>query len=290
MQIDDTNKIANENGESHIPQDIVEQLLMDKLRNNIAPYALEIDCPALLQWTSAYDQSRFRHQNLIKELRAWSPFLARKPITRTYVNEPFSLMDAPSLTELILSIGQHLKLLHGHHSEHAVTLRQENLTRQNLALLQGLEFNHIQLLINQDFDLQELRVHKEMLRDFKFEHFSLQLEFGSSSLDFLMHLMELLSFIARASVCFSQHIGSPLQHVERDGLTALLMQFGYYLKGNGTLLQFNSPLHKRPKDFVRLGPGSDNQFSSLRLVNFSDADAYQRRLDQLHLPIATCTQ
>lgn len=288
MRTDDTSIATSDNDEPHLALDVIERLLRQKLRNNIAPYALEVDAPLLLQWSAQWDEPPFRHQNLVRELRVWSEFLARKPLVRTFFNEPFRLMDAAGLTELVYAIGENFKLLHGHYMEHGVTLSHSDLTHQNLALLKGLEFNHVCLKISQDFDLQELQVHRHMLDDFKFRHVSLELNFDSAGFDFLLHLMELLSFIKPASVHFASVASSPFQHVDREGLTSLLMQFGYFLSDSGTLLKFHSPLSKRPQDILRLGPACSSHLSNLRVTNFSTPLQYGARLDKKDLPVATC--
>lgn len=287
MRTNDTSTVLTENCEPYVPQDVVERLLQQKLRYNIAPFGLEVDCASLLQWVDQWDQPRFRHQNLVRELRAWSELLARKPLTFTYFKDPFALLDAPALTELVYAIGQNLKLLRGHHAEYGATLGHKDLTRQNLALLKGLDFNHVCLKVADEFDLQELRVHRQMLADYKFKYFSVELNFDSTSLDFLLRLMELLSFIEPTSICFSTP-GAPFQHVDREGLTSLLMQFGYFLTESNSLLKFHSPLSKRPQDFLHLGPGGRGRFANLQLINFIVPIQYGERLDKNHLPIAMC--
>lgn len=268
--------------------DSVEHLLQQKLRHNIAPYGLEVDCPALLQWCHEWDEPPFRHQNLARELRTWSAILARKPLARIFFNEPFCLMDASSLTGWMNAIGESCRLHSGHHAELGVTLGPEDLNYQNLALLKGLDFNHVFVKVAADFDLQELQVHKQMLADLKLPYFSLELNFDSASMNFPLRLMELLSFIEPASVCFSREIASPLQHVEQEGLIPALMQFGYFIDNTQTVLKFHSPFNKRPRDTLRLGPGSRSRFVNLQTANFSAPTPYCERLDNKLLPVATC--
>jgi hypothetical protein len=272
----------------YVELDVVDRLLKQKLHNNIAPFGLEVDCGGLMEWAESFKQPRFRHQFLVRELRSWCNYLTRKPLTMTFFSEPFALMDAPSLTELVYAIGQNLKLLHGHHVEHGISLRAEDLTRQNLALLKGLEFNHICLKIGPDFDLQELLKKQETLTDFRFAHFSLELDVDSENFDFLMHLMELLSFIEPATVRFNARSPSPLQQVDRVGMTAVLMQFGYFLNGSESVIKFNSVLSKKPRDVLRLGPGTQSQFDQLCITNLAQPRDYIERLENGRQPIAQC--
>lgn len=288
MKTDDPN-IANSAGsEPHIPHEIVLELLHCQLRNNIAPLGLEIDCANLRAWSEEHAEERFRYQNLVRELRAWNKYLGRRPVNRVWINEPFALMDAPSLTELVHAVAQNLKLTKGHHVEHAVTLTLADFSRQNIALFKGLEFNHIQIRVPEEFDLQQLQNLKQLLREFKFPYVSLQLDFDSGSNDFMLRLMELLSFIEPSTVGFHPTLSAPFSRVNNEGLTALLMQFGYYMKEPATLLQFYSPLHGRPIDCVRLGPGAACRFGALRTLNFATPDSYQSRVQTSGLPVATC--
>lgn len=273
--------------EPHLPQEVVLELLNCQLRNNIAPLSVEVDCAAMRVW-GEQAQERFRHQNFIRELRAWNKYLGRRPVSRVWINEPFSLMDAPSLTELVHAIGQNLKLIKGRHVEHVVTLSLADFSRQNVALLKGLEFNHVQIRVPAGFDLQQLQKLKQMLGEFKFSFISLQLDFGSDQADFTLQLMELLSFLEPATVSFRSELQSPLKGVSGEGLTAMLMQFGYFLQEPATILQFYSPLHGRPADSLRLGPGAASRFGHLRTLNFATPGGYHNRVQTSGLPVATC--
>jgi hypothetical protein len=288
MKPDDPTPVNSACSEPHIAQEIVLELLNCQLRNNISPLGLEIDCAVLRTWSEEYAQERFRYQNLVRELRAWNKYLGRRPVNRIWINEPFTLMDAPALTELVHAVAQNLKLIKGHHVEHTVTLALGDFSRQNIALLKGLEFNHVQIRVPEDFELQQLQNLKQLLQDFKFPYISLQLDFASENNDFMMRLMELLSFIRPSTLSFHPSLQEPFKRVNPEGLTALLMQFGYYLQPPSTILQFHSPLHGRPVDCVRLGPGATSQFGALRTLNFITPESYQSRVQTSGLPVATC--
>lgn len=288
MKSDDPNMLNAVHEEPHLPQEVVLELLHCQLRNNIAPLALEIDCAAMRTWGEEQMLERFRYQNLVRELRAWNHYLNRRPISRILINEPFCLMDAPSLTELTHAIGQNLKLISGNHVEHTATLAIADITRQNIALLKGLGFNHIEIRVPVDFDIQQLRQVKQTLLEFKIAYVSLQLDFGSERDAFSMQLMELLSFVEPATLAFHRSIKDPLARIAGEGLTALLMQFGYFLHEDNTIMRFNSPLRSRPTDCVRLGPGAASRFGAMRTVNFATAPAYHARVQTNGLPVATC--
>lgn len=288
MKTDDPNMLNAACEEPHLPQEVVLELLNCQLRNNIAPLALEIDCADLRAWGEEQVQERFRYQNLVRELRAWNRYLGRRPVNRVWINEPFCLMDAPSLTELVHAIAQNLKLTKGRHVEHAVTLNLSDISRQNVALFKGLEFNHIIIRVPAGFELSRLQQLKQLIQEFKFPYTSLQLDFSSSEPDFTLQLMELLSFLEPATIGFHQRLQDPLKGISGEGLTAMLMQFGYFLQEPATILQFYSPLHARPTDCVRLGPGAASRFGPLRTLNFSTPASYNDRVQTTGLPIATC--
>jgi hypothetical protein len=288
MKPEDPTPANNTCSEPHIPQEIVLELLHCQLRNNIAPLGLEIDCAQLRAWSEEHTDERFRYQNLVRELRAWNKYLGRRPVNRIWINEPFALMDAPALTELVHAVAQNLKLIKGHHVEHSVTLALTDFSRQNIALLKGLEFNHIQIRVPEDFELQQLQNLKQILQEFKFPYISLQLDFDSESSDFMLRLMELLSFIEPSTLGFHPSRNQPFVRINNEGLTALLMQFGYYLQEPAAILKFHSPFHGRPIDCVRLGPGAASRFGALRTLNFATPDSYQSRVQTSGLPVATC--
>jgi hypothetical protein len=97
-------------------------------------------------------------------------------------------------------------------------------------------------------------------------------------MDFTLQLMELLSFLEPATVSFQQKLENPLKCITGEGLTALLMQFGYFFQEPATILKFYSPLHARPADCVRLGPGAASRFGKLRTLNFSTPTGYHERI------------
>lgn len=288
MKTDDPHKLNAACDEPHLPQDVVLELLSCQLRNSIAPLAVEIDCTTMRAWGEQQAQERFRYQNLVRELRAWNKYLGRRPVSRIWINEPFCLMDAPSLTELVHALAQNLKLIKGRHVEHAVTLNLTDFTRENIALLKGLDFNHVLIRVPAGFELQQLQQLKQMLQEFKFSFISLQLDFDSQQMDFTLQLMELLSFLEPATVSFQQKLENPLKCITGEGLTALLMQFGYFFQEPATILKFYSPLHARPADCVRLGPGAASRFGKLRTLNFSTPTGYHERIQTSGLPVATC--
>lgn len=288
MQTDDPHMLNAARDEPHIPQEVVLELLNCQLRNNISPLALEIDCATMRAWSEEQMQERFRYQNLVRELRAWNKYLGRRPVSRVWMNEPFCLMDAPSLTELVHAVAQNLKLIKGRHVEHIATLSLADFTPQNIALLKGLDFNHVQMRVPVGFELPELQKLKQMLMEFKFPYISVQLDFGSEQPDFTLQLMELLSFIEPATVTFNHKLQNPLKDVSGEGLTAMLMQFGYFLQEPATILKFYSPLHARPADCVRLGPGAASRFGQLRTLNFTTPSGYHNRVQTSGLPVATC--
>lgn len=285
MQSDDPQNVMAASGEASLPYAIVETLLHDRLRNSIAPISLEVDCLALKNWSRGTSHERFRHQHLIRELRLWSSFLLHRPVSRLWLNDPFAIMDAPSLTELVYAIGQNLKLLQGHHVEHTITLASEAITRQNIALLRGLEFNHIQVKLHGDCNREKIQHLQQLLMEFKFSFISFELEVQKdASLDAL-RIMELLSFLAPATLVLNSE-GLELSGIEH--LAPMLMQFGYYFQAPNLILKFHSPLYNRPADYIGLGPASKSRLAGLCISNLSQPATYLAHLKENRLPIARC--
>lgn len=289
MRTDDPQSTTDDSSEAFISQDIVERMLAGQLRDNITPLSIEIDCTALRKWAQEQAQERFRHQNLIKELRLWAPLISRRPVNRLWLNDPFLIMDAPSLTELVYGLGQNLKLMQGRHIEHMVTLGETEFTRQNIALLRGLEFNHIQIRVNADaVCIRTLQNLVQTLADFKFSFISIHLGITSALTDSSLIIMELLSFIAPATLTLSQASNQPIDFRSVESLVPMLMQFGYFFQAPDTLMKFQSPLHNRPRDCLRLGPASVSVLGRLSVHNSPNARHYLGCLAQGQLPVATC--
>lgn len=284
MHYDDTGRNASAiDNEPHIAQEVVLELLHCQMRNSIAPLGLEIDCGGLRLWGEQQGWPRFRHQLLIRELKNWNPYLCRRPVNRFYLHEPFAILDAPGLTEFVHAASQNLKLSQGRHTEYLATLEERDVTSENIALLKGLQFNHIRILVYPDYDIEQLGLLQQQIRDFKIPHISFALAFGLEDRDCNLHLLQILSFLEPETLSLQPGSSSSI-----SGLPALLMQFGYYLRDDNTIIRTKSPLHNISLDCLRLGPGSNSQFGALRTTNFSHPDAYQERLGKCGLPIATC--
>lgn len=283
MQTDDPHNVSSSTKEPSLAYKDVEHVLRARLRDSIAPLSLEVDCLALKKWAKVKTQERFRHHALIKELRLWSKHLQRKPVNRIWLNSPLSIMDAPSLTELVYGIGHNLKLQHSHHVEHAITLDCKAINRQNIALLRGLEFNHIQINLTRDCDLEEAqRIHRS-LEEFKFSFISFELEVNQDPSADAMRIMEHLSFLSPTAL---RLYPTPLDLSNLDKLTPALMQFGYYFQAPNIILKFHSPLHTPPADCVRLGPQTYSQLCGLEFTHLASPDHYQNYLDNDLLPIS----
>lgn len=269
--------------EPHISHEVILELLHCQIRNSIAPLGLEIDCAHLRLWGEQQGWPRFRHQLLIRELKNWNQYLCRRPVNRFYLHQPFAILDAPNLTELVYSASQNLKLNQGKHTEYLATLNESDVTSENIALLKGLQFNHIRLLVPLDYDIEQLSLLQQQIRDYKISHISFALTFSLQERDCNLHLLQLLSFLEPETLQLQPGSSEAI-----PGLPALLMQFGYYLRDATTIIRTKSPLHTSPIDCLRLGPGSCSRFGALRTTNFHHPDAYQERLSKCGLPIATC--
>lgn len=288
MPTDDLTHSAEPSAGPPMPHETVSDLLRRQLRNTIAPLGLDIDCAALAQWGKNAGLARFRHQNLVSELKCWSPYVNRRPISNIHLNEPFALLDAANLTELAHAIGQNLALMQGHHVQHTVTLRERDISRPNIALLKGLNFNHIRARVEKPIELQRLQVLKQSLDEFKFDFISLVIPVEASGNDLALHLMEMLSFFAPETLLLECPDDAKALNANLQDMAAMLMQFGYYFQPPAHIVKVRSPLHSRPQDCLRLGPGAQCSLGSMRTSNVVAGEAYQRCLDKLQLPIATC--
>lgn len=288
MQTDDPNYLTLPIEEPHIPLNNVHGLLREHLRRDISPYSLEIDCTALRQWSEKNNLNPFRHQDIIHELRAWSDLFSKRPIQRIWLNEPFEVMDAPSLTELIYAIGQNMKLLRSQHVEHTATLQMSDISVHNIALLKGLKFNHIQIHVTKEYDLTRLQCLKKVLENFKITYISLELDFDASTPSFVSQVMDILSFLAPDAIALSKAMAASLEIDDTKALTKL-SQTGYFLHtATNTILKPNSPLQSRPADSLNIGPNAISQIGSLKLHNLSTLDAYRSRLHNTQIPVANC--
>lgn len=287
MENDDFQALAKQLPDNNMPHELAENLLRRQISDNIAPISMELDCRHLTDWADKHDLGRFRHKYIIQELKSWSRLLSHRPIIRICIDDPFELIDAPNFTELVYAVGQHFKVLVGLHVEHAVTVDVSALTSENIALLKGLNFNHIRLRTDLPLDTKQLKRAKQKVSDFKIDRFSLVVDGDTDDDNLPMQLMECLSFVQPETLTLSRKQMASLQQ-QQQNLATVLMQFGYYLHQGQRIIKFRSPFAELPKDRLRLGPEASSQFGRLCATNISDPDGYFGHIHKAQLPIAHC--
>lgn len=283
--MDENLTINSRNAEHHLSQSVVADLLHSQIRSSIAPIGLEIDCLALDAWAKFHGHTHFEHISLVHELKAWGPLCSARPLSQVWVNRPFTIMDAPGLTQLVYAIGQSFKVIRGHHVEHATSLSLDDIERANIALLKGLNFNHIQLICDSPLSLAKIEACVTTIREFKFPWLSLMIHLPEHNDQGVDALMELLDLTQPQAVAFNR-TPEMLIHLGSDSVAELLNQYGYYLHNNHSLIRFHSTLHPKPTDVVRLGPGAYSHLAGIQAVNFDQPDAYFERVNHRQLPVA----
>ena len=265
-------------------QEGLEALVREEIKDCISPIALDIDCARLLTWAKHNDTGKFRFQYLVKELKAWGPLLIKRPVSQIWLRHPFKIMDAAGLTELMFAIGHNLKLVSGQHVEHLATLEAQQINRENIALLRGLTFNHINISIPKGLALETTKQLSQRVKEFQIDQISFEVQFDPKEKKALNTLMDLLGYLKPETLNFSQPPHVLCAMTPREA-TAILMQMGYYLYSNQCLMRFKSPLHSRPLDTLRLGPGAKSGFGALQILNYQDPGPYLEHINKGALPM-----
>ncbi len=286
MPYDESLHAAEYSDLHHLAPDELVELIHNQVSHSISPMAVDINCPQMLAWAKQCGTAKFRFQHLIKELKAWRPFFDKRPISLIWLHRPFKIMDAPGITELIFAIGHNLKLVSGQHVEHLVTLEADEITRENIALLRGLTFNHVNIAVPQGFELAKLKQLINRIREFQIPYVSIEMTFDCTNDDALPSMMNLLRYIQPETLNFPKP-PQILCNMPPQEATSVLMQMGYYAHSNQCLMRFRSPLHSRPKDVLHLGPGAESLFGNLHAFNASDPQTYFEQTQKTTLPVVS---
>lgn len=253
-----------------------------QLQSSIAPLALEVDCAAIKKWAKEDSGKRFRHNYLIKELKLWAELIKRKPIKRFWLNDPLTLMDAPGLTEFVFAMAKHLSVHNSGQAERATSLPLAKINKQNVALLRGLEFNHLQVSLNQQFDLAEIVELKQLVNEFKFNHLSYEVSVSGESDKDSMRIVECLSFFQPTSLILHPN-SLDFSHIKK--ISTQLMQLGYSFQAPNRVVKFNSPLMERPAHVLNLGPQAISFLGEIKVTSLADYEHYCELLNNGKLPV-----
>lgn len=261
-------------------------IIYQQSRQSIAPVSLQIDCPMILEHARRTQGALVNHRDLIKELQLWSPLLKRRPVNRLWINDPFVIMDPPNLTELIYAVGQNVRLCHGHHIEHTVVLCCESASRNNVALLKGLEFNHLQLSLCPACTLEQAESLSRSVMGFKFPFISVTLpDLATINPSTIERFLAIIHTLQPGQIMFDEQHQSDVTFAALRGIFA---KDAYHNMTPGCLTRQNFTLPRTPPDQVSVGPGGVSLLGATTLVNTTHYQHYRTLLAHDALPITQC--
>ncbi|VUD68926.1 hypothetical protein TDB9533_04286 [Thalassocella blandensis] len=204
---------------------------------------------------------------LIAEIKLWAKFLGKRHLLSITLNHCLPVTPPFELTRLM-----HVLASHFHISEQdrlfMVIAPLDQLTSECLALLKGLGFNELRLIIAPDelARLDEIRQQIAAIRVFGFEKIGIHLH----PIDCSDELSRQLKSIKNACALDSITLGS---HHSQLALSTTLEEF--------------SPHTIRHMDFLSLGPDAISQIGNMRLRNFCSKSRYQSAIGAGRLPVLT---
>lgn len=261
----------------------VDRVSFEQIRRSIVPISLNINCQAAQQNALSQCGSAFSYQYFLKELKLWSRYLKCRPVHRLWINDPFCIMDAPNLTELVHTIGQHFRLSRGNQKEYAAVLSCQSATREHIALLKGLEFNHIQLYLLPHCSLEEAIALRNCINDFKFSYMSLRFDklFVTQDTN-LTRQIELIKTLSPDAIFLPSQPKS--QPALAEHLLNALHPPSYELEWPSQLVRPSNRLPLCPQDIIAIGPGERSVIGRVPITNTLDYLEYSRRLHFNLLP------
>ena len=271
--------------ETCVSCDTVRASLRAEIRDTIAPMAVTIDYARIENWAKHNGLQLFNYPYLLKELKIWGPYFCHRPVSQLKLNVPFSLMDASGLTELTHCIGQGFNLHRGSHIEHAVSLRPQDVTRENIALLKGLYFNHLYLCCNTQLPLTTTMSLFKLIREFNFDFSSLMLQFQSSEPAELTHLCNLLERLQPHSICFIN--ASKVQlNLHLNSVKSLLNHYGYHPLTHSCVVRVRSVPKTKLNDVLSVGPMAQSCMGRLHITHLEHPSNYHLAIDNNWPPVA----
>lgn len=285
MQSDDSHTKAEHANKPH-PLFKVDGQLFQRIRHSITPISLNIDCKAAQQNALSQADSNFSYRHFIQELLLWSPHLKSRPVSRIWINDPFCSMDPPDLTELVYAIAQNFRLRKGR-QEHIAVLSCESATREHIALLKGLEFNHIELYLLPQCSVPEVAILRDIIKDFRFPFMSVGFDVLPAPHDATLNRQaEIIRALLPDAVRLPAVRSAPdIAKLLVDSI----QEVSYCWHQPSQLIKQPNRLPPCPVDQISIGPGEVSTLGRNSLTNTSNYSEYVRQLQLDHLPVARCS-
>ncbi len=247
----------------------------------IAPFGLDIDFADLPQLPVATPENYVHYTCILDELRLWGRLLAHRPLSQLHVRCPFQVLDPSELTELVHVIAQNFRVLVADHVEHAVTLREQDLTKLNLGLLRGLHFNHFFLEVGSGCTLDSARLAIMKLNQFRARYVSLAFRLPCCPVWLRSELPAWLQVLTPETVVFQGDVSGEFHAFPMNPRSGPAYRFS----PPDRLFRSPSSLGSPPGDRVCVGPGRRSQLGTLAFRSHSDVPEYCAALRRGHLPV-----
>lgn len=202
---------------------------------------------------------------LIAEIKLWAKFLGKRQLHSVTLNDCLPKTAPFELTRLM-----HVLASHFHISEQdklfMVIAPLDQLSNECLALLKGLGFNELRLVVGpKDLsDLENVRQQIENMRLFGFKRLGLHVRHTDCS-DELCHQIKSIK-----NTCSPDSVS--LGNIRTNSVIPIVLD------------EF-PPSKLRAMDYLHLGPDAVSQIGSLRIRNFCSKSRYEEALGAGRLPI-----
>lgn len=111
---------------------------------------------------------------IAKEIKLWGALIGHHPVNNLLFNTPFEVLEPFELTEILHALATSFKLSENKTRTFRVTVAPGAITEDHIALLKGLGFNHVQIVLNHDEieDIETLINAKIVLNSFSIKDIS----------------------------------------------------------------------------------------------------------------------
>lgn len=300
---------------SELPDISLNALSADKLFQ-ISPLEIGLQIPnARLISASGFIE------NIRREIALLEAKARKRPVNLLTIQDAAGLCSNSEITALMYILGRNFNLSHGNSKTYTFESSPHRLTEHRLALLSGLGFNHISILLSPDMDTFDSPLPldiEEKIRDYGFPRPTIKLYYGDRNSRIAWQQLINYLLIAKPEKIVTQRLRdtppslSPAPPCEENEAGHESEQFlmvynalkenNYRIIGNDCFVRPTHPLIQAQaagklwrtingynasnvSDCLNLGPGAQSQLGSHYYGNLEDFALYSNALIQSRSPL-----
>lgn len=256
-----------------------------------------------------------------QEIALLEPKVRKRPVNLLTIQDAAGLCSNSEFTALMYVLGRNFNLSHGNSKSYTYESSPHRLTEHRLALLTGLGFNHVSIILSPDMDTFDSPLPLDIeakIRDYGFPRPTVKIFYGDRNSRVAWQQLVNYLLVAQPEKIVTQRLrdappsssrlppsegNSEAEHESEQFLLiyTALKENNYRIIGNDCFVRQNHPLIQAQtagklwrtingynasnvSDCLNLGPGAQSQLGAYYYGNHEDLTLYSRALGQSRSP------